>query len=110
MAAYPAGSTDAGIRTAFTHYEVLQSYKSFSHLRLKLKTGRTHQIRVHMKAIGHPVVGDDVYSSPKLENFGLSGQCLHAKAIGFTHPRTGERMYFESDLPEYFTNVLNKMK
>lgn len=110
MAAYPEICDEAGVRTAFTHYDVLQSYKSYSHLRLKLKTGRTHQIRVHMKAIGHPVVGDDVYASSKLESFGLTGQCLHAKAIGFVHPRTGEHMYFESELPSYFLNVLKKIE
>ena len=63
-----------------------------------------------MKAIGHPVVGDDVYTSPRLENFGLSGQCLHAKAIGFVHPRTGEHLYFESELPDYFKNVIKKIE
>ena len=110
MAAYPSNCSDAGVRKTFTHYEVIESYKSFSHLRLKLKTGRTHQIRVHMKAIGHPVVGDDVYAPSKLETFGLSGQCLHAKAIGFTHPRTGERLYFESELPDYFTGVIKKLE
>lgn len=110
MMAYPENSKEPGVRTASTHYDVLKSYKGFSHLRLKLRTGRTHQIRVHMKAIGHPVVGDDVYASPKLENFGLQGQCLHAKAIGFTHPRTSERLYFESDLPEHFIGVINKLE
>ncbi|MBE6700804.1 MAG: RluA family pseudouridine synthase [Ruminococcaceae bacterium] len=110
MAAYPADSTQAGIRNACTHYEVLDSFKNFSHIRLKLETGRTHQIRVHMKAIGHPVVGDPLYSSPKLESFGLQGQCLHARAIGFIHPTTGEHMYFESELPDYFVKVLKKLK
>ncbi len=110
MAAYPEYCTEAGVRNASTHYEVINSYKSFSHLRLKLRTGRTHQIRVHMKAIGHAVVGDDVYASDKLENFGLIGQCLHARAIGFVHPRTNERMYFESQLPEYFKSVLKKIE
>lgn len=110
MAAYPPESTESGVRNAFTHYEVIKSYKAYSHLRLKLKTGRTHQIRVHMKSIGHPVVGDDLYTSSKLEGFGLQGQCLHAKAIGFTHPRTNERLYFESELPEYFKKVLKHLE
>ena len=110
MAAYPETCNDQGVRNAFTHYEVLTTYSSFSHLRLKLKTGRTHQIRVHMKAIGHPVVGDDVYASSKLESFGLEGQCLHAKAIGFVHPRTGEHLYFESELPDYFVKVIKKLE
>ena len=110
MSAYPENCTEPGVRSAVTHYNVIETFKGFSHVRLKLETGRTHQIRVHMKAIGHPVVGDDVYSSPKMENFGLQGQCLHAKAIGFIHPSTKEHMYFESELPEHFTNLLNKLK
>ena len=110
MAAYPEGSTESGVRSASTHFDVLKSYGSFSHLRLKLKTGRTHQIRVHMKAIGHPVVGDNVYTPIRLENFGLQGQCLHARAIGFVHPRSGERLYFESELPDYFAKVINKLE
>lgn len=110
MAAYPENCAEPGVRSAMTHYSVLESYSGFSHLRLKLETGRTHQIRVHMKAIGHPVVGDDVYASAKLECFGLTGQCLHARAIGFIHPSTGEHLYFESELPDYFVGVLNKLK
>ena len=110
MAAYPENCTDAGVRCAVTHYQVLESFKGFSHLKLKLETGRTHQIRVHMKTIGHPVVGDDVYASSKMENFGLDGQCLHARAIGFIHPETSKHMYFESELPEHFTRVLNILK
>ncbi len=106
MAAFEENSTLAGVRNAVTNYKVLESYRGFSHLLLRLETGRTHQIRVHMKAIGHPVVGDDVYTSPKLENFGLSGQCLHAKSIGFVHPTTNERLFFDSPLPEYFENTL----
>jgi 23S rRNA pseudouridine1911/1915/1917 synthase len=74
-------------------------------MKLKLKTGRTHQIRVHMKYIGHPVVGDDVYGS-KTNKFGLEGQLLHSKILGFVHPTTNEYMEFESDLPDYFLKVL----
>ncbi len=110
MAAYPETCSDPGVRNALTHYEVIQAYNGFSHLKLKLETGRTHQIRVHMKAIGHPVVGDDVYCSSKLESFGLEGQCLHARAIGFIHPTTKEHLYFESELPDYFVSVINKLK
>ena len=110
MAAYPENCNEVGVRNALTHFEVLESFNGFSHLKLKLETGRTHQIRVHMKAIGHPVVGDDVYSSSKMENFGLQGQCLHARAIGFLHPSTNEHMYFESELPDYFIKVLSKLK
>ena len=110
MAAFDENSTLPGVRHAVTHYKVLESLGRFSHVSLKLETGRTHQIRVHMKSIGHPVVGDDVYTSDKLESFGLIGQCLHAKSIGFIHPSTGEYVYFESDLPTYFAETLNEIK
>ena len=109
MAAFDENSNLPGVRNALTHYSVIESYKGFSHLRLVLETGRTHQIRVHMKAIGHPVVGDDVYASEKLERFGLCGQCLHAAMIGFVHPSTGKHLTFESELPEYFKKVLDKI-
>ncbi len=106
MAAYAPDCSDAGVRNAVTHYKVLTSFTGFSYLRFKLETGRTHQIRVHMKAIGHPIVADPLYCSPSLPSFSLKGQCLHAKAIGFIHPRTAEHLYFESELPDYFSNVL----
>ncbi|MDR0944381.1 MAG: RluA family pseudouridine synthase [Ruminococcus sp.] len=94
-------------RPAKTEYEVLSSSGGYSYLRLKLFTGRTHQIRVHMASIGHPVFGDDVYGKPdKL----CDGQCLHAAKIGFIHPKTGEYMEFETNLPDYFKNVLEKLK
>lgn len=92
-------------REAVTHYEVLEELKGFSYLKLKLETGRTHQIRVHMAHIGHPVAGDEVYG-PKKVITSLNGQCLHAKKIGFVHPKTREYMEFESDLPEYFLKFL----
>lgn len=110
MAAFDEKSVLPGVRHAVTHYEVIESFGKFSHVRFKLETGRTHQIRVHMKSIGHPVVGDNVYASEKLESFGLDGQCLHAKSIGFIHPSTSEYMYFESDLPSYFLKVLDRLK
>lgn len=96
-------------RNAVTHYEVLQRFERFTHVRLKLETGRTHQIRVHMASIGYPVAGDAVYG-PKRVITELQGQCLHAKVIGFTHPATGKRLFFESDLPAYFQNFLKKIK
>ena len=74
-----------------------------------LETGRTHQIRVHMAYIGHPVVGDPVYA-PRRKNYGLSGQALHSQAITFVHPRTGETMHFETELPDYYKNVLKSFK
>ena len=94
-------------RNAVTHYEVLKQYGGYAHLRLRLETGRTHQIRVHMAYIGHPVMGDDVYGKPYK---GLEGQCLHARKIGFIHPSTGEYMEFSSELPEYFQAVLRKLE
>ncbi len=99
--------TDYNSKFAVTHYTVLEKLKSFTHLRLKLETGRTHQIRVHMAYIGHPVAGDDVYGPNKVIKK-LNGQCLHAKKIGFIHPTTKKYMEFESTLPDYFTNFLKE--
>lgn len=99
--------TDLNSKNAVTHYEVLEELPGYSYIRLKLETGRTHQIRVHMKYIGHPVLGDDVYSKPYK---GIEGQCLHARKIGFIHPSTGEYMEFTSELPEYFENILAKLR
>lgn len=105
MAVYPSGG--GGTRAAVTHYSVIERYKGYSHLELRLETGRTHQIRVHMAYIGHPVVGDDVYGNPSSRvKFGLEGQCLHSKTLGFVHPSSGEYMEFDSELPGYFTRVL----
>ncbi len=94
-------------KEATTHYKVIARYEGFTHIRCILETGRTHQIRVHMAHIGHPVAGDDVYG-PKKVIKELSGQCLHAKKVGFVHPR-GEYMEFESPLPDYFTAFINKL-
>ena len=101
--------TDQHSKPAVTHFTVLQRYEGFCHLRLRLETGRTHQIRVHMAYIGHPVAGDPLYG-PKKQIAFLNGQCLHAKRIGFDHPVTGERLTFESELPDYFTDFLNRLK
>lgn len=99
-------------KNATTHYEVLCRYPGYSHIRLRLETGRTHQIRVHMAHIGHPVAGDTVYGAEKQPKIcqNLLGQCLHAKCIGFVHPITGEELYFESELPEYFTDFLKAIE
>lgn len=98
--------TDKNSKEAKTEYTVLEEFNGYSHIKLKLYTGRTHQIRVHMSYIGHPVYGDDVYGkASKL----CEGQCLHAKKIGFIHPISGEYLEFDSELPEYFVNVLNKL-
>ncbi len=91
-------------REAVTHYFVIQRYAGYTHLRVRLETGRTHQIRVHMAYKGNPVAGDEVYGNGKPK--WLEGQCLHARKIGFVHPRTGEYMEFTSELPEYFTKFL----
>lgn len=95
-------------REAVTYYNVIERYNGFTHLRLKLETGRTHQIRVHLSHIGHPVAGDTVYG-PKKAITSLKGQCLHAKCLGFEHPN-GEFMKFESDLPEYFKKFQDKLR
>lgn len=95
-------------REARTRFEVVENYGKYSHLRLTLETGRTHQIRVHMAYIGHPVAGDQVYGDgrPKW----LEGQCLHAREIGFVHPVTGENLFFTSELPEYFEKMLRNIR
>jgi 23S rRNA pseudouridine1911/1915/1917 synthase len=95
-------------KEAITHYRVLHRYKGFTHVELTLETGRTHQIRVHMASIGHPVAGDSVYGDTK-NLLKLNGQCLFAFHIGFTHPITGEKMVFEAERPEFFKNVLEKL-
>ncbi len=104
-----------GGREAVTHFEVIKRYEGYTHLRLRLETGRTHQIRVHMSSMGHPVFCDSVYGGmhTKTEQINASkinGQCLHARTLGFVHPTSGERLYFESELPSYFTELLTKLK
>ena len=94
---------------AVTHYKVLKRLKKgFTYIECQLETGRTHQIRVHMASIKHPLLGDDVYG-PKKSKYTLEGQCLHAKVLGFVHPRTGEYMEFEVPLPKYFEKLLKKL-
>ncbi len=100
---------DRNSKPAVTHYEVLEEFTGYSHVRLRLETGRTHQIRVHMAYLGHPVAGDAVYGGSK-QPAELHGQCLHAKVIGFVHPVTGEYLEFQSELPEYFTAFLEKIR
>ena len=99
-----AVTSDHG-RNAVTHYEVLQEFQDFSHIRCRLETGRTHQIRVHMAYLGHPIAGDRVYG-PKKVIRSMAGQCLHAKTIGFVHPRTHAYLEFTSELPDYFVRFL----
>lgn len=95
-------------KEAITHFKVLKRYQNATLIELKLETGRTHQIRVHMNYIGHPVVNDPVYGNRKL--FDETGQCLHAKELGFVHPTTGKYMQFDSELPECFTNILKNFE
>ena len=102
-------------REAVTHYRVLRRFSGFCHVELRLETGRTHQIRVHMASIGHPLLGDTVYGGghtpfEKRNASILAGQCLYAKAIGFVHPTSGEKMYFEHELPDWFSEMLKKLE
>lgn len=96
-------------RNAVTHYTVLERYTGYCLVKCRLETGRTHQIRVHMASLGHPVTGDPVYGAKKQKLF-QKGQLLHAKTIGFIHPKTGEYMEFSSELPDEFQAVLNKLR
>ena len=96
-------------KSAVTHFEVVERFGDITDLKLVLETGRTHQIRVHMAYIGHPVVGDPVYAARR-KNYGLAGQALHSQAITFVHPRTGETMHFEVDIPDYYKAVIGSFK
>jgi len=101
--------TQQNSKRAVTHYKVLERLGKFTHIEARLETGRTHQIRVHMSYIKHPLLGDFVYG-PEKNPYGVQGQMLHAKILGFVHPTTGEYMEFESDLPEEFRKTLEKMR
>ncbi len=100
--------TEKNSRSAVTHWEVIARYAGYTHIRCILETGRTHQIRVHMASVGHPLLGDFTYGAPSPEK-GLEGQCLHARRLKFIHPRTGEHVELESPLPRYFTEVLSRL-
>ena len=100
--------TEKNSKNAVTHYEVLARYKGYTHIRCVLETGRTHQIRVHMAYLGHPVAGDPVYGV-KNEKVAFTGQCLHARKIGFVHPTSGVYLEFSSELPPYFRDFLKKL-
>lgn len=96
-------------RPAVTHYRVLERFGDYTYIECKLETGRTHQIRVHMSSIGHPILGDKIYGPAKCP-FKLEGQTLHAKTLGIIHPSTGEYMEFDAPLPEYFLKLLDKLR
>lgn len=95
-------------KNAITHYRVLERFREYTYIECELETGRTHQIRVHMASLHHPLVGDQVYG-PEKNPFHLQGQCLHAMVLGFVHPRTHEYMEFCADLPQYFSELLKKL-
>ena len=100
--------TEKNSRPAVTHWEVIARYQGYTHIRCILETGRTHQIRVHMASLGHPLLGDFTYGAPSPEK-GLEGQCLHARHLKFVHPRSGEHVELETPLPPYFEEVLSRL-
>ena len=100
--------TDKNSRNAVTHYSVIERYNKYTHIKCQLETGRTHQIRVHMASIGHPLLGDYTYGAVSPDK-GLTGQCLHARSLKFIHPSTEKQIIITSDLPEYFTSTLSKL-
>ncbi len=100
--------TEKNSRPAVTHWTVLKRYNGYTQIQCRLETGRTHQIRVHMASIGHPLLGDGVYGAPSPEK-GLEGQCLHARELKFIHPRTGEYICLKTELPSYFIQVLSRL-
>ena len=100
--------TESNSKEAITHYKVIERYPGFTYASCLLETGRTHQIRVHMSHTGHPVIGDRIYGAR--DKLGIEGQCLHSKNVTFVHPRTGKEMCFESELPDYFEEILRKLR
>lgn len=101
-------AVDKNGKNAVTHFKVLKRYDGYTLLEVRIETGRTHQIRVHLSEIGYPVVGDVVYSNGK-NRFDVIGQCLHAKSLDFKHPITGKEMHLEAELPEYFKNIIDEL-
>lgn len=102
--------TEENARDAVTHFQVIERMNGYTHVLCELETGRTHQIRVHMKYIGYPIVGDPKYGPRKKHDFSIEGQALHARTLGFVHPVTGEQMTFEAEVPERFKETLDQMK
>ena len=97
-------------RRAVTHYRVLERFGDYTYIQCQLETGRTHQIRVHMASLGHPLLGDAVYGPAKCPFKGLQGQTLHARTLGIVHPRTGEYLEVEAPLPAYFVQLLDRLR
>lgn len=97
-------------KEAITHYKVLERFRDYTYIECQLETGRTHQIRVHMSSIGHPLLGDEVYAPGRKHHFHLNGQTLHAKILGFQHPTSNEYIETDAPLPEYFETLLNKLR
>ncbi len=96
-------------KKAVTHFKVINRYGDYSLLEVKIETGRTHQIRVHLSQIGYPIIGDAVYSNGK-NKWNIQGQCLHAKSLKFKHPTTNKEMFIEAPLPEYFKEVIKELE
>ena len=96
-------------KNAITHFKVIERFRNYTLLEVKIETGRTHQIRVHLSEIGYPIVGDEVYSNGK-NPFNVKGQMLHAKSLDFKHPITGKAMHLEAPLPTYFEDVINRLE
>lgn len=101
-------AVDKDGKEAVTHFKVIKRYEKYTLLKVKIDTGRTHQIRVHMAKIGYPVVGDEVYSNGK-NDFGVHGQMLHSSILEFKHPVTGKELHLEAPLPEYFQNIVDEL-
>lgn len=101
---------DKNGKEAITHFKVLERFRDYTYIECQLETGRTHQIRVHMSSIGHPLLGDEVYAPGRKHNFHLTGQTLHAKILGFQHPSTNKYIETDAPLPEYFEKLLNKLR
>lgn len=101
--------TEKNSREAVTHYTVLERFQGYTYMEFRLETGRTHQIRVHMQSIGHPILGDEIYSNLQ-SKFKTDGQCLHAQKLILNHPRNNEEMLFTSDVPGYFLEILEKLR
>lgn len=99
-----------GGREAVTHYTVIRRFKGYTHMAFQLETGRTHQIRVHMASVGHPIIGDPVYGLKKDRFADIGGQCLHAAELTLCHPATGQQMHFMAPLPDYFVQILEKLE